>query len=119
MNMSTLTEEVPRVRLTLAGSLLSDVPNPTSVVVNNDTLFRYDGLYLLTYNDKRYFLFQSINSECKPEQVYVLQEEHIRNIEYIDIPPLKPDCVPATLTPVPPTPTPTAVNTQPPATPTP
>jgi len=92
---SYVTDTPTQIRIVAAEPLMLDAPKIISTTISSDTTYKYEGLRLLTYNNERYFLFSTINAECKPEQVYVVKDEDVQSVQYISAPPLKPDCIPA------------------------
>lgn len=57
--------------------------------------YRYQGLYFLTFNDGRYFVFDQLTAACTPSQVYIVREEDLKSAQYVTAPP------PACATPAP------------------
>jgi hypothetical protein len=78
-----VTQRAVRVRLVLAGPLFADLESHH--LVNNsahEQLYIYENLRLLTYNDKRYFLFDELDGNCTPKRVFIIREEDTRTVEY-------------------------------------
>lgn len=74
--------------------------------VDGENLYSYSGLYFIFYHNERYFLFDTLNAECLPKQVYVIPDEIIRHVEYTLVTPVFSHCpVAATPTVVSPSPT--------------
>ncbi len=127
----TVIENKLQVQLVTNEQLLPDVVS-TTTTTGTDTAFVYDGLRLLFYNDKRYFLFRMVNANCTPEQIYIVKEDDLKAVRISPASQLAPDCKPqgslslqatpiVTTTPMPPTmqTTITAPTMTPPATPSP
>lgn len=93
-----------QVRLSAEKPLMLDMPAVATSGTQGDEMFVYAPLYLLTFNEGRYFLFQTVNGACQPEKVYVVHETQLRNVDYTFAPPPQPSC--ATNTPNTPTHTP-------------
>lgn len=81
-----------QVRLSAEKPLLLDVLAVATPGTSGNEVFVYDQLYLLTFNAGRYFLFQTVNAECQPEKVYVVQEAQLRTVDYTFAPPARPTC---------------------------
>ena len=84
-----------------------------TTTISDTGILLYDDLYLLTFNDGRYFLFKTVTEACLPEKVYVVKEDQVRNVDYTFAPPPQPSCATGNTNSPVPTPlavTPTASN---------
>ncbi len=66
--------------LTIVTDYPLDIPGGTKIETpEKNTLYRYDNLYLLTYNEDRYFAYRTLGAEmCRPNEVYIIAAENIR-----------------------------------------
>lgn len=60
--------------------------------VGEKILYTYEGVYLLDYNNGRYFLFDDLDTNCRPAHVYVIKDDVVNSIQYTSAPAIKPDC---------------------------
>ena len=95
-----ITEHTLQTKMVLNAPALVDV-QPTVMYTGANSLYVYDGLYLLTYNDRRYFVFKDVSPECRPAQVFVVKEEQVLTMQYLSSAPLSVECTPVPLTPMP------------------
>lgn len=89
-----VTERAPQVRLIVSRPVIAS----HDVVVtgsSGESLYTYENLRLLTYNNGKYFLYSTVGEDCKPEQVYIIREESIMSTEYMSSVPIKPNCIPS------------------------
>jgi hypothetical protein len=64
------------------------------ITPDKDTSFyKITGLRLLTYNNGKYYLYEKLDSSCKPEKVFVIDNApNIRSIELSSASPIDPQC---------------------------
>ena len=121
-----IQERAMGIRLKAKEPFLMPAPIVTAATAtaNDESIYTYEGLYLLTYNNETFFLFDDIDETCSPTNVYIVREAQLLGVEFIPETFSK-SCTPPTPTPIwqistsiTPTITPTTVPT-PQATPTP
>ena len=91
---SFATGKSMKIRLILTKPLITDIPYNINNINTDSKIYIYDRLYLLLHNDKNYFVFQGLNQQCEPSHVYVIQDDQVQSVEYIDDKPLNPNCTP-------------------------
>lgn len=109
-----LTQEAMNVKILSSEPIFHNTTIISSTSYFSGTaVYSYESLYLITYNSEKYFLFQKLDENCQPEQVYVIEDAELLHVEYTQNTTQRPACTSATptvtatpsLTPVP-TPTP-------------
>jgi hypothetical protein len=82
--------------LTLISDHPLDIPDETVIRSSPDhTLYRYEGLYVLTYNQERYFLYRSLGvSVCRPERVFIVEADQVMQAILENRPANAPNCSP-------------------------
>ena len=67
---------------------------PASVLQNKiPSIFHYEGLKLLTYNNEKYYLFREVNPEtCKPEKVFIVDNSENVHVVMGEILPVEGPC---------------------------
>lgn len=67
----------------------------TTTISDTESLFYYQDLRLLTFNNGRYFVFNRLDSAtCQPESVYVVDEDQLVQVRIETAPALLPECTP-------------------------
>ncbi|MEM8535457.1 MAG: hypothetical protein AAGF95_31795 [Chloroflexota bacterium] len=89
------------MRLTSKEPFLISAPTITAATAtaNDEPTYIYEGLYLLTYNNETFFLFDDIDETCSPTNVYIVREAQLLGVEFIPETFSK-SCTPPTPTPI-------------------
>jgi len=80
-----------KMRITTSNAPLGDISTTQAITVGQDLLFQYEPMYLLTYNDKRYYLIEGIGADCRPLKVHIVKEDNVRSAELLQADPIKCD----------------------------
>jgi hypothetical protein len=83
-----------KINITLSAPLLSNAPVISRMSGNGESVFDYDNVYLILFNSGHYFLSYQLNSECNPQQIYMLNESDVRGIEFLEPNHTGAQCVP-------------------------
>jgi hypothetical protein len=86
-----IQREALTVTILLDTPVMSDL-QPIAVPHGEQSLYSYDNLLLLTYNNDYYYVAQSIDSACRPTKVYVIPRQYVVGADYRDEPALRPTC---------------------------
>jgi hypothetical protein len=80
--------------LTLVTSQPLGIPGGLTVKTSDGrVLHRYEDLYMLTYNDDRYFVYRTLGVDpCRPQDVFVVESERVTQATLSDRPNHAPTC---------------------------
>jgi hypothetical protein len=79
----SLKKNDTKVRITTVNAPLDGISSTGVITVGNDILFQYDGMYLLTYNDKRYYIIDGVDANCTPLKIYIVKDEDVRSVQLL------------------------------------
>lgn len=78
-----LTYDAMKIKILSSEPIFYDTTIISSTSHFSDTsIYIYEGLHLITYNSEKYFLFQKLDENCQPEQVYVIEDAELLHVEY-------------------------------------
>lgn len=69
-------------KMTLDGPLIDNSFSKGSFDAGGKSLHFYQGLRLLLHNNKRYYFFSDVGVDGRPQEVYVVPEDHVQSISY-------------------------------------
>lgn len=69
-------------KMTLDGPLIDNSFSKGSIEAGGKSIYFYQGLRLLLHNNKRYYFFSDVGIDGRPQEVYVVPEDHVQSISY-------------------------------------